>query len=1355
MASVGRALSGLRIAGLTAGLCAAAVAGVAYWFFVSQQRQYVIGRDFRILSNLARQVDTAVQAEARVILNLANEPLKSENDFKAVTDKWFKLRGKPYQPADVRFDPTKNLDPAEIPAEYRLLVRPQLFLNVAVTSKGATSPTAVATLRLQPALESLFTSRVAQGAFDAIALGTPEGRVLLSAGPGAQQFRSSGLAVLSSKGTDGKTPVKFAELAQSITMADVSVAGVDYTLFTAPCCLTPHKDAKPLVLAGLVRADTLRAISWAIPTTLVKVAVLALLVALIGWPFLKLILLGDRQQVRASDFFQLGASSIAGLAIITVVVLDVSAYRRLNRDTDAQLRDLAHALDEHATAEVAAAHEQLGCVEAYVLRAADPRLGNGRLDSMLAAPLECKPAAATEATLKRVSAGERLADDSASEWPYPFFETVAFINKDGRQQLKLETAASASNLIDVSERDYFKTVVSGRGWNETQICPDQKCAFESVWSRTTGEALAVLAKPSNVKSVPTENRPPVSVAAISIPMRSLIGPVLPPGFAFAVIDHAGRVLFHSDRYRNGNEDFFVETDNNRRLRAQVAAHSADALNIRYWGAEYRAYLKPMNLPDMYVVAMAQKERAWAINREWLVVSLVFVSVYLVLWLIAALTTLLPNSAWVWPDPARRSRYIAVCIFCSALLAAGAMSAWLCDRGLLPILGIGLPLGGWLGTYAMLRSAPKRPLSGTREPPLLYSATATLVLLVAGVLPGALLFLESYQLHAWSYIKNSQLIVARRLAERYDRLREEYLNNVSGKANARKPAATQIGLYWDRDIYVDFLYNTSIKTAADHGHPGDDDRGGNHESNRSKHDETHHNDSMILSLLEDYLPYYSEASVEWRELLHDRADDDSWVSKHGVGGIRGVEVTFTAMRSSLPVELTSWVPSITHVPPTLSALSQEERPDGGSSSGSPLHPVGTGGSTDVARDLRGSRDSGALLLVLGAGLLALTGGVVELFKRRVYLAGITQPLWACGALARNAGENVLVLCDPATKATQLAGLTPLLLGPIAQHDDFTSAWRRALSAADAESEDGAVLIADFDEALDDARAMERKLALLDDLVSDQSRRVVVVSQVSLRGLTDSLRHSAVVTAAERRARDRGADGNPTDTKESTLERWKRVVKAFVIVERRTPTALEDGRDDVRSSAVDFLVAERQSYPYVMRVCDDLLRSDAIRDGRLTRAQTFDEVIERTLQFYRGLWASCSEDEKVVLGHIAQHGLANASVRSVVRRLLGRGLLRKDPAFRPMNATFRHFILTRECSVQVAALETESGPSKWDRLRAPLGLAVLGVALFLFATQKELYNAIFGVATAAAASVPTLIQAVGKLVGRPLEGPGLKA
>ena len=56
---------------------------------------------------------------------------------------------------------------------------------------------------------------------------------------------------------------------------------------------------------------------------------------------------------------------------------------------------------------------------------------------------------------------------------------------------------------------------------------------------------------------------------LSIPMRPLLEPVLPPGFEFAVIDQDGQVHFHSDTQRNVHENLLVETDQNRRLQSLV------------------------------------------------------------------------------------------------------------------------------------------------------------------------------------------------------------------------------------------------------------------------------------------------------------------------------------------------------------------------------------------------------------------------------------------------------------------------------------------------------------------------------------------------------------------------------------------------------------------------------------------------------------------------------------------------------------------------------------------------------------------------------------------------------------------
>jgi len=207
---------------------------------------------------------------------------------------------------------------------------------------------------------------------------------------------------------------------------------------------------------------------------------------------------------------------------------------------------------------------------------------------------------------------------------------------------------------------------------------------------------------------------------------------------------------------------------------------------------------------------------------------------------------------------------------------------------------------------------------------------------------------------------------------------------------------------------------------------------------------------------------------------------------------------------------------------------------------------------------------AFLGAWSAGLLVLAWGVVEIFKRRVYLVGITQPLWASGLLARDAGQNVLVLCDARSKAEQLKGMPSLALMPIVKAENFKCVWRKALFDLDRKSGDGSVLIADFDKELDDVRSMDRKVLLLEELVFDPSRRVVVLSKVSLRGLIDSVRVSA------------GAGSDAPGARDAALDRWQRIMKALVIVERRRPEASSAAPRERRSPVERFLFQERKSH-----------------------------------------------------------------------------------------------------------------------------------------------------------------------------------
>jgi hypothetical protein len=384
-------------------------------------------------------------------------------------------------------------------------------------------------------------------------------------------------------------------------------------------------------------------------------------------------------------------------------------------------------------------------------------------------------------------------------------------------------------------------------------------------------------------------------------------------------------------------------------------------------------------------------------------------------------------------------------------------------------------------------------------------------------------------------------------------------------------------------------------------------------------------------------------------------------------------------------------------------------------------------------------------VAGFGVTLLAGGIVKVFCQRVFLVDLGEPLWLRAPLAQGGAENVFVICDAAAQAG-LDQCPTIQLAPFASRPDSEPAWAQLRRDLDRRSKaGGALVVDDFEDGLDDGDAMLTKLRLLEELVADPDWTVIVVSALTPRALSEAFRQVRALPARRR--------GGPVPTAggPGPVERWSALMAGLTLVDRRAvPEAAALEASWPRSSRA-LLDAERASHPYVARVCDDLVRAAGGDPSLLTREQLLDEIGERTARFYRRLWTSCTDDEKVVLGHIADHGFANIHVRRVVRRLLGRGLLRKDPALRPMSESFRQFVRSAECSTEVTRLETQAGRSAWDRLRWPLALGVVGAGLFLFVTQKELYNAIFGVTTAAGVSIPALIRAVGMLAGRrELEG-----
>ena len=75
---------------------------------------------------------------------------------------------------------------------------------------------------------------------------------------------------------------------------------------------------------------------------------------------------------------------------------------------------------------------------------------------------------------------------------------------------------------------------------------------------------------------------------------------------------------------------------------------------------------------------------------------------------------------------------------------------------------------------------------------------------------------------------------------------------------------------------------------------------------------------------------------------------------------------------------------------------------------------------------------------------------------------------------------------------------------------------------------------------------------------------------------------------------------------------------------------------------------------------------------------------------------------------------------------------------MNRSFRRFVLEEERRREVVLLESQAGPSLWDRLRLPLGAGALIGVTFLAATQREAFNATLTMATGLTGLVPMLMK-----------------
>jgi hypothetical protein len=86
---------------------------------------------------------------------------------------------------------------------------------------------------------------------------------------------------------------------------------------------------------------------------------------------------------------------------------------------------------------------------------------------------------------------------------------------------------------------------------------------------------------------------------------------------------------------------------------------------------------------------------------------------------------------------------------------------------------------------------------------------------------------------------------------------------------------------------------------------------------------------------------------------------------------------------------------------------------------------------------------------------------------------------------------------------------------------------------------------------------------------------------------------------------------------------------------------------------------------------------------------------------------------------------------------RGLIVRNPDLHLMNESFRRFVKLEKGKRMLALYQTQPS-SRWRMLKLPFLIALTATVMFLFITQRDMYNLSLAVITATATIIPAFFK-----------------
>lgn len=1082
--------------------------------------------------------------------------------------------------------------------------------------------------------------------------------------------------------------------AKAASIIDREYAGIMYKLFILPVDLNANT---PILVIGLLTAEHYSQAKTRLPPRSILFLITLFTSILITFPIIKLYQLREEDLLTVNDAVSV---TVVCMFLITLIFLCFVKYSSAFSDDKrfAKLR-LAESVSVAFLKEIK---------ENYI-----------KLDS-LNSWIEHKSAFSGDFYRIGKSENANSGDSSAYTRINKIvkgleLDRIFWMDKNGVEFRTWTSGVKGFFPGRFDQRDYFKSIVNHRYYSLDQI-PNSKLYVDQIVSWISGEFLTVIAKPSSY--IDSTKKDTARVAAILFKSQSLKKAKIPPGYAFAMIDYNGRVLYHSDTTKNLNENLFEEFSDERNLQTSIKTGSFQPFKTHYYGREYDVQIKQVGggLP-YYLVIMESlifeeyrdvNVYSFTLSMQLILFALIIIQVLAIFFASARLSVYKGRSfetSWLGPKATNRRQYLysaifnvsqffILCLFFTNETILCRLFMLLASISLMPVflnflfyykykiqdhlarLKLRAAATGLVFTFFANFTA-YQVLGGSFSTLLIFEGIAVLL----GVAVWFMHMSASQKLEQQTFFCYKKA---------YTAMLVSWMLVAMGFS-----VLLFFRVAYDYDQHLIARY-TQLEFA-------DANAGLQARSFKAK-DEKMLTEPQKKSLIESF--YMDNYWV-----------DSIWISKSKPGSILDDSLSINLLKS-LHLYSNENIPDRIHLdnPGAFDLaffFNNLIRQDPSQKSASLTYYRVVQDSYLILRsaalhfqlpaffEFRGFFSWLVFLMVLIGFCVMAYGLIKRIFS--LNMSGVLTPepfnlnAWL---INKTAGSTFLIGFDNAPfEGAKLEILTlDIAQMPVDNSGGFDNPWDLKVAAV-CKDKLKVIVVKHFEHNFKNVQTSSAKMLLLEKLLaSDQKRRILIRSTI----------HPTVLLASV----GSSTDANPS---RQTLERWNMILRAFEIV--------------IDPLAENFT-----------------LENAVVQQQQMQQTEVYD-YFTRYYHKYFSIWQSLSEQEKFLLYDMAEDDLVNTYDKNTCTLLIKKGIIKvRDGKLKFFSKGFRSFILSglnhNELTGIIAKINDNAN---WNRIRMPLILISLAILIFILSSQRETSTKLLTTLGALATAIPALINLLSSVSG----------